>query len=432
MQSFKKINKNIIHGFIFILLLSALYSIIHFNFLLFHTLAEVFSIVIAFGIFIIAWNSKKYSDNNYFLFIGISYLFTGTIDLFHTLTYKGVNIIPEYDADLSTQLWIIGRYMESISFIVAPVFIKKKLNINIFFLIYTLITMLLLFSAFKKIFPACYIEGYGLTGFKIISEYLICIIIVLSAILLTINKKYFDRKILNMLIIALISKIISEISFTLYIDVYGLSNIIGHFFKIIAFYLFYLAIVQTGIEKPYQLIFRELKNNEEKLSAIALTDELTGLYNRRACYEYLRKIMALTRRDKNSLCICLIDLDYLKTVNDNYGHSQGDKLLKSFGDILKKYIRESDYICRIGGDEFLLIFSNCTQTDAKNYIHRVIEGIEIYNKNNKRFKIAFSYGLAEFNYRSKESTIDKIIEIADKNMYKDKSAKKRLVQKEKS
>jgi len=73
--------------FVFLTYLTSFY-----NYLLFHTIAEIFSILIAFAIFIIAWNSREYLDNNYLLFIGIAYLFVGGIDLVHTLAYKGMFI----------------------------------------------------------------------------------------------------------------------------------------------------------------------------------------------------------------------------------------------------------------------------------------------------------------------------------------------------
>ncbi|MFW6190810.1 MAG: MASE3 domain-containing protein, partial [Candidatus Bipolaricaulota bacterium] len=91
------------------------------NYLLFHSLAELFSIVVAFGIFVVAWNSRTFHENDYLTFIGIAYLFVGSIDLIHTLAYEGMGVFPNYGADLPTQLWIIGRYMESLSLLLAPV-----------------------------------------------------------------------------------------------------------------------------------------------------------------------------------------------------------------------------------------------------------------------------------------------------------------------
>ena len=73
-----------------------------YNYLLFHSLAEIFSIVVACGIFMVAWNSRRFLDNNYLLLLGIAYLFVGGLDLIHTLTYKGMGIFQGYGTNLAT------------------------------------------------------------------------------------------------------------------------------------------------------------------------------------------------------------------------------------------------------------------------------------------------------------------------------------------
>ena len=98
-----------------IVLLVAMYFISHYNYLLFHSLAEVFSIIIAFAIFAIAWNARRIMDNNYLLFLGIAFLFIGAIDFIHSLAYKGMGVFPGHGTNAATQLWIAARYLESLS-----------------------------------------------------------------------------------------------------------------------------------------------------------------------------------------------------------------------------------------------------------------------------------------------------------------------------
>ena len=90
--------------------LVSLYVISLRNYLLFHSIAEVFSIVIAFSIFVIAWNSRRVLENGYLLFLGIAYLFIGALDLLHTLAYTGMGVFPGTGTNLATQIWISGRY----------------------------------------------------------------------------------------------------------------------------------------------------------------------------------------------------------------------------------------------------------------------------------------------------------------------------------
>ena len=105
--------------------ITVLYFISLYSYILYHSIAELFSIVIASSIFIIAWNSKKFLDNNYLLFVGIAFFFLAILDLFHTLAYKGMGIFLNFTgSNLATQLWIASRYFESISLLLAIIFIK--------------------------------------------------------------------------------------------------------------------------------------------------------------------------------------------------------------------------------------------------------------------------------------------------------------------
>ncbi len=253
---------------IWVLIFISLYWISFHNYLLFHSFAEVFSIVVACGIFMIAWNSRSFIDNHYLLFIGIAYLFVGAVDLIHTLAYKGMGVFKGSETNLATQLWITARYIESLSLLIAPYFIKRKLNPYSIFVGYMVTISLLLSTIFYwDIFPVCFVEGSGLTSFKILSEYIISTILLLAIGLLLKHRQSFDQKVLHWILWSLIITIVSELAFTFYIHAYGFSNMIGHFLKIISFYLIYKAIIETGLSQPYHLLFLNLNQTLESLEA---------------------------------------------------------------------------------------------------------------------------------------------------------------------
>ena len=214
----------------------------------------------------VAWNSRRFMENDYILFIGIAYLFVGAIDTLHTLAYKGMGVFPGYATNLPTQLWIATRYTESLSLLIAPFFVDRKLKTDFVFISYVAGVALVLSSIFYwSIFPDCFIEGVGLTPFKKISEYIIALILLASIALLIRKHVAFDRGVLQLLIVSLIVTIGSELAFTFYAHAYGLPNMIGHFLKIMSFVLIYKAIIQTGLVNPYNLLFRNLKQSEGKL-----------------------------------------------------------------------------------------------------------------------------------------------------------------------
>lgn len=282
-----KYRKNILQIIISLFIAVALYLTNLYDYLLFHSFAELFSIIIAFTLFVIAWNSRNFSKQHfdYLTFIGIAYMFVAFLDLLHTLSYNGMNIFKNYDY-YAIQLWIGARYLKSISILVPFIFMhfKKHLKPYLTFTIYTIITSTIIASIFYfKVFPICFIEGKGQTQFKIISEYLICLILIADAFFLRKNKNKFDIKVYKYLLRSIIFAIGSELEFTLYVSTYDFSILLGHYFKIISFYFIYEAVVVTCITEPYKTIFKELidkekiiNNQKEELEAIIenMSDEL--------------------------------------------------------------------------------------------------------------------------------------------------------------
>jgi signal transduction histidine kinase len=252
--------------------LTSLYS-----YLLFHTLAEIFTISVIVCIFIITWNTRKQIDNSFLIIIGTAFLFVGILDTLHLLSYKGIGVFQwDEPTNLPTQLWIATQYLLSLSFLTASLLISRKLNIPVTFFIYILITTLILLSIFFwRIFPQCYIEGTGLTLFKRVSEYIIAFIFLLSICVLYRTRNKYEVRIFRFLVAALIIMIVAEIAFADYISVYGFTNLIGHLLIVISFYLVYKAIIETGLKNPFSLLFRNLKNSEEGLEKRA--QELNSL-----------------------------------------------------------------------------------------------------------------------------------------------------------
>ncbi|MBP1717391.1 MAG: sensor signal transduction histidine kinase [Deltaproteobacteria bacterium] len=251
---------------IFLSALIGLYFSSLYSFLLFHSLVEMVSVVISGSIFVLAWNSRKIVDHPFFVVLGISYLFVGFLDLLHTLAYAGMGVFPQAGANLPTQLWIAARFLNSFSLFIALGFIKRQVPYPSVLFAYAIAVSILLTTLFLcNLFPDCYLEGVGLTPFKKISEYVISAIFVLTVPLLLKRRETFDPGVLRLLIWALILTTFSELAFTFYLGVYDFSNLIGHYFKVIAYYLIYKALIETGFVRPYNLLFRDLKNSEEEL-----------------------------------------------------------------------------------------------------------------------------------------------------------------------
>lgn len=241
-----------------------------YNYLLFHSLAELFSISVAWAVFFLVWNTRKIVNNDALVFVGIAYFFVGFIDMLHTLAYKGMGVYDaRWGANLPTQLWILARYMESVALLLYPVLIGKTIRpIKAFAGWFVTTTSFLAAIFLRPIFPDCYIDGTGLTAFKIVSEYIICLLLGVAFVLLFQKRDQIDKTVFRLISLSIIVTIFAELAFTFYVSVYGLSNLVGHFFKIISFVLIYQALVRTGLTQPYSTLFRSVKESEEKYQAL--------------------------------------------------------------------------------------------------------------------------------------------------------------------
>ncbi len=234
-------------------------SVFH-SYLLFHLGAEFFSILISFSIFIFGWNTKRHFENNYLLVIAVAYLFIAFFDMLHTLTYQEMGIF-DADPNLSIEVWIATRFLESLTFLAAYFLLDKRLNPNTLFYTYLAIAVALFAVIAGGAFPDCYVLGEGLTTFKIASEYVIALILFISGLLLY-RDDSMPRRVKGLIITSIGLTIASEFSFTLYHDMFGIFNIVGHMLKIVSFYLLYKAILEVGLTNPMELLTHQLKKSQ--------------------------------------------------------------------------------------------------------------------------------------------------------------------------
>lgn len=167
----------------------------------------------------------------------------------------------------------------------------------------------------------------------------------------------------------------------------------------------------------------ELKSTLEKLEKMAITDEMTGAFNRRYANVILQRELKIARRFSREFLVCVIDIDHLKRINDNYGHVAGDELIKKVVKEIKLSIRETDYIFRMGGDEFLLVLPQTKLSEGQLLLERVHH--KIHQKTIFGEPIDFSFGLA-MSELDNERSIHKLLQIADDKMYEQKNQKKGL------
>ena len=271
--------------------IAALLIVGFYSYPLFHTLAEGFSIVIAGSIFVIAVNTRQHVEGGYFGLLGVAYLFVALLDLFHTLAYPGMGIIGLGSTNVAAQLWMASRLLESFSILAALLLLDRQVGFDRLFFGYLGVFALILLSIFRwRVFPACFIEGSGLTTFKMAGEYLICGVLIFSLGLLWRRRGEFIPWAAVYLGAAMGTTMVSELAFTVYRGPYAVPNMIGHFLKAVSFYFIYKALIETGLRHPYQVLYRNLSENRDRLQAAR--DELEKRVRERTA-ELERTVSAL-------------------------------------------------------------------------------------------------------------------------------------------
>lgn len=149
-------------------------------------------------------------------------------------------------------------------------------------------------------------------------------------------------------------------------------------------------------------------------------DSLTKVYNRRAGLKKINTLLPEDDRRSHHICLCFIDVNGLKSVNDTLGHNYGDELIITAIDVIKSIIREKDFILRLGGDEFLLVFDQTDETQAEKIWDRVVARYnEINETEHREYIISVSHGIVSQAANSNQ-ILDNLIKIADEKMYEEK------------
>lgn len=240
------------------------------NYILFHTVVEIFAINVNMMICLLSIRSYRYSGNNMMYCLGVCLPFVIIFDLLHMLTYQGMNILPVDSANTATQLWIAGRYLQGLALVLAPCLGSRKTP-RWLPLAFGLVTVGVCFTIWVwPVFPACYRADTGLTGFKLVSEWVICMLYLWALELFSTRKKLIGSPLLRMIKCGIVLTISSELFFMVYISAFDTFNWLGHILRLVASYMLYRGIVIDRIDEPYSALARAY---DETLDSLALAIE---------------------------------------------------------------------------------------------------------------------------------------------------------------
>lgn len=209
-----------------------------------------------------------------------------------------------------------------------------------------------------------------------------------------------------------LSQSVNQMAYSLDKSMSRQKEITNNLAKLIADRTSELSEAKLALEESNQ----SLELEKERLAIMAITDELTGLNNRRSALDFLQEQINNNRRYKHPLTIMEVDIDLFKEINDKYGHIAGDEVLRKLANIFLSSIREQDFCARFGGEEFLFIFPETDQESAHVIIERIQEAVRSTQFTFSEINVTFSGGVAELA----DETAMELIHKADKLLYEAK------------
>lgn len=257
-----------------ILIISALLAARYSNgVLLFHTLAELFSIFVGLLMLVVVLNTQHFVRNDFLIYLGIGYFAVSLIDTMHTFTVKGIPFFNITDGEITLHFWIYGRILESILLLTSTFFLFNKLKINLMLITTAIIVLLVCWASFYLEEPKMFVNG-GLSDFKRNTEFVVIGILIASAILFIRNRVLLDKNVLFYLLASIALTVVAEFCFTLYTDFQGIAFVVGHIFKFLSFWMIYQAIIQTTLNDPIKMLTVQSNSYDAIPMPAIRTDEL--------------------------------------------------------------------------------------------------------------------------------------------------------------
>lgn len=243
------------------------------NFLLFHVGAEFFSSMVGVVLFFVATQTYRFTGNGFLAILGAGYFWVALLDGLHALHYDGMGIYADAGPNLATQYWIATRLLEAGLLVAATAFIDRGAPLKRAFALFSVIAIGVIALIETGRFPDAYIDGVGLTPFKIYAEYFVVALLGVAAWRVLPRQTALDPQLRRGMLIALGLTAAAEFCFTLYMDVYGLLNMTGHILKIFSFWILLDATVRLTLTEPFRQLAADTTAFDHVSQPALLIDE---------------------------------------------------------------------------------------------------------------------------------------------------------------
>lgn len=386
------------------------------TFLAAHSIMEVFAIIVAALIFFTGHGARGTVRSVRSIALGYAFLAVALFDILHFLSFMGMpDLVSPNTPHKSILFWLCGRFAAGVGLLLyllipdAPA-IRQPMRVGALAgVLLGVGTTATVFLAVPQWLPVMYVPGLGLTPLKIVLEWGVFGFYLAIAALLFQRRKRITHCDIDSLILALLLMAAGELFFVVYVEVSSTANLLGHVYKVFAYYFLYLAIYADAVGRP----LRQMKH-------MLSHDDLTGLPNRAAFNDRLNLAVARARED-TPCAVLLLDLDHFQNVNDTLGHEHGDLLLVAVARRIRGSLPEAAFMARFSGDEFVILLENTSIEQAKQVGQDLLQAMtREFDIGNDRLGISASLGIVAYPTDGESASI--LMRYADLALHRAKSA----------
>jgi len=384
-------------------------------FLAAHSMMEVFAVVVAALIFFTGHGARETLRPVRSVALGYAFLAVALFDILHFLSYMGMqDLVSPNSPHKSILFWLCGRLAAGVGLLAyilippAPVMRSPVRRGALVGVLLGVGAVAWLFLASPQSVPPMYVAGLGPTPLKVALEWGVFGLYLAIAGLLYLRRKHVTHCDVNSLMLALLLMAASELFLIVYVEVNSSANLLGHVYKVFAYYFLYLAIYADAVSRP----FRQMRH-------MLTHDDLTGLPNRTAFNDALNLAVARARPDA-PCAVLQLDLDHFQNVNDTLGHEQGDLLLVAVAQRLRASLPQAAFMARYSGDEFVILLENASAERAKEVGQTLLRAMaREFDIGNDCLEIGASIGIVTYPSDGESASI--LMRYADLALHRAKS-----------
>ncbi|MBW8327957.1 MAG: EAL domain-containing protein [Thiobacillus sp.] len=386
------------------------------TFLAAHSMMEIFAIIVAALVFFTGHSVQETMRSTRSMALGCAFLAVALFDILHFLSYLGMpDLLSPNSPHKAILFWLLGRYAAAIgllAYVLLPEtpavrFPASRYGWAVVLLALVTLSYGLLLS--PQIVPAMYVTGQGLTSLKLTLEWGVFGLYLAVAVLLVVRRKRITNCDFESLMLALLLMAAGELFFIVYVEVSSTANMLGHTYKVFAYYFLYRAIYAEAVSRPFRQMRHMLSH-----------DDLTGLPNRMAFNDRLKLAMAHARQDA-PCAVLLLDLDYFQNVNDTLGHEHGDLLLVAVAERIRASLPKAAFMARFSGDEFVILLENASAERASQVGQDLLQAMaREFDVGDDRLEISASIGIVSYPADGESASI--LMRYADLALHRAKSA----------